>query len=102
MQAMSERVESYVLQGKVQLDDACLGGELNLARLVGDQRTRSRSSRRIPLMMLNRIHMKVSKLAAFSIAAIGDWALDPLARSCEVISEGLACFRAVAEVGCIH
>jgi hypothetical protein len=25
-----------------------------------------------------------------------------LARGCEVISDGLACFRAVAEVGCIH
>jgi len=29
MQAMSEREKSYVLRGKVQLDDAYLGGELN-------------------------------------------------------------------------
>jgi hypothetical protein len=37
-----------------------------------------------------------------SFAAIADWAQDALARRCEVISDGLACFHAVAEVGCLH
>ncbi len=46
--------------------------------------------------------MKVTKVKAFSLAAIADWAQDALAQGCEVISDGLACFRAVAEVGCIH
>jgi len=73
MQAMSEREKSYVLRGKVQLDDAYLGGEHN-----------------------------GGKVATFSIAAIADWAQDALARGWEVISDGLACFRAVAEVGCLH
>jgi hypothetical protein len=70
---MSEREQAYVLQGKVQLDDAG-----------------------------HPIHVKVSKVATFSFAASADWAQDALARGCEVISDGLACFRAVAEVGCIH
>jgi len=48
------------------------------------------------------IHMKVAKVETFSFAAIADWAQDTLGRGCEVISDGLACFRAVAEVGCIH
>jgi hypothetical protein len=48
------------------------------------------------------IHMKVAKVETFSFAAIADWAQDALARGWEVISDGLACFRAVAEVGCIH
>jgi hypothetical protein len=48
------------------------------------------------------IHVKVAKVKAFSLAAIADWAQDALARGCEVISDGLACFRAAAEVGCIH
>jgi hypothetical protein len=48
------------------------------------------------------IHVKVAKVDAFSFAAVADWAQDALARGCEVISDGLACFRAVAEVGCIH
>ena len=48
------------------------------------------------------IHVKVTKVETFSFAAIADWAQDGLARGCEVISDGLACFRAVAEVGCIN
>ena len=40
---MSEREVAYVLQGKVQLDDAYLGGELNGGKAGGDQRTKSRS-----------------------------------------------------------
>ena len=47
------------------------------------------------------IHMKVAKVETFSFAAIADWAQDALARGWEVISDGLACFRAVAGVGCI-
>jgi hypothetical protein len=46
--------------------------------------------------------VKVAKVETFSFAAIADWAQGALARGCEVISDGLACFRAVAEVGCIH
>ena len=50
----------------------------------------------------NRIHVKVAKVETFSFAAIADWAQDTLARGCEVIYYGLACFRALPEVGCIH
>jgi transposase-like protein len=103
MQAMSEREESYVLQGKVQLDDAYLGGELN-----GGKAGRG-SENKVPIVAAvslddagHPIHVKVSKVATFSFAAIADWAQDALARGCEVISDGLACFRAVAEVGCLH
>jgi hypothetical protein len=48
MQAMSEREKSFVLRGKVQLDDAYLGGEHNGA-----------------------------KVETFSFAAIADWAQTP-------------------------
>jgi transposase-like protein len=103
IQAMSEREESYVLQGKVQLDDAYLGGELN-----GGKAGRG-SENKVPIVAAvslddagHPIHVKVSKVATFSFAAIADWAKDALARGCEVISDGLACLRAVAEVGCIH
>jgi len=44
----------------------------------------------------------VAKVKIFSFAAITHWAEKALARRGEVISDGLACFRAVAEVGCVH
>jgi hypothetical protein len=44
----------------------------------------------------------VAKVETFSFAAIADWAQDALARGWELISDGLACCHAVAEVGCFH
>jgi hypothetical protein len=48
------------------------------------------------------IHMKVAKVETFSFAAIAYWAQGSLARGCEVISDGLVCFRVVADVGWLH
>lgn len=47
-------------------------------------------------------HVKLATVATFSFAAIADWAQDSLALGCEVNSDGLACFCAVTEVGCLH
>ena len=103
IQAMSEQEEACVLHGKVQLDDAYFGGERN-----GGKAGRG-SENKVPIVAAvsldengHPIHVKVSKVKAFSFVAIADWAQNTLARGCEVISDGLACFRAVAEVGCIH
>ena len=103
MQAMSEREESCFLRGKVRLDDAYLGGERN-----GGKAGRG-SENKVPIVAAvcldeagHPIHVKVAQVKAFFLAAIADRAQDALARGCEVISDGLACFRAVAEVGCIH
>jgi hypothetical protein len=103
MQAMSEQEKSYVLRGKVQLDDAYLSGEHN-----GNKPGRGSENkvRIVAAFSLDEagdpIHVKVAKVETFSFAAIADRAQDALARGWEVISDGLACFRAVAEVGCIH
>ena len=103
MQAKSEREDSYVLRGKVQLDHAYLGGKRNGGKAgLG-------SENNVPITAVvslevagHPIHVKVAKVKTFSLAAIADWAQDTLARGCEVISDGLARFCAVAEVGCIH
>ena len=73
MQAMCEREEAYLLRGNVQIDDAA-----------------------------HPIHGKLATVRTFSFAAIADWTQVALAKGCEVISDGLAWLRAVAEVGCIH
>jgi len=46
--------------------------------------------------------VKLATLTTFSFAAIADQVQNSLAPGFEVISDGLACFRAVAEVGCFH
>jgi len=71
MQAMSEREEAYVLRGRVQIDDAYLGGELN-----GGKAGRG-SENKVPIVAAvslddagHPIHVKLTKVETFSIAAI--------------------------------
>jgi hypothetical protein len=75
MQAMSEREKSYILRGRVQLDDAYLGGELN-----GCKAGRG-SENKVPIAAAVSIdeaghpnRVKVAKVQTFSFAAIADWA----------------------------
>ncbi len=103
MQAMKERDGAYVLRGKVQVDDAYLGGER-----CGGKAGRG-SENKVPIVAAVSLddaghprHVKLATVATFSFAAIADWAQGSLAIGCEVVSDGLACFRAVAEVGCLH
>ncbi len=76
MQAMSEREKSYVLRGRVQLDDAYLGGVLNGGKAGGRG-----SENKVPIAAAVSIdeaghpnHVKVAKVQTFSFAAIADWA----------------------------
>ena len=78
-EAMCERERAYPLRGKVPIVAAV-----------------SLDNAGHPL------HVKLATVPTFSFAAIADWSQAALARGCEVISDGLACFRAVAEVGCFH
>jgi transposase-like protein len=103
MEAMCEREEAYLLRGKVQIDDAYLGGERN-----GGKPGRG-SENKVPIVAAvslddagHPLHVKLATVRTFSFAAIADWSQASLSRGCEVISDGLACFRAVAEVGCTH
>ena len=70
---------------------------------VEERDRRSETGEDVQLMSLDDagypIHMKVAKVETFCIVAIADWAQESLARGCEVSSDGLACFRAVTEVG---
>jgi len=101
LRAMSERDECYVLQGKVQMDDAYLGGER-----PGGKAGRG-SENKVPIVAaisLNAeghpIHAKISPVPGFTSEAIADWARQNLSSSCSVLSDGLACFRSVVAAGC--
>jgi hypothetical protein len=103
MESMCEREDAYMLWGKVQIDDAYLGGERN-----GGKAGRG-SENKVPFVAAvsideagHPLYVKLATVSTFSFAAIADWSQVALARGCEVISDGLACFRAVAEVGCSH
>lgn len=103
MKAMEQREGLYVLSGKVQLDDAYLGGELN-----GGKAGRG-SENKVPIVAAvsisengHPLRVKFSPVKGFTSEAIRDWSEASLASSCTVVSDGLACFRSVTSNGCTH
>jgi len=103
LRAMTEREEAYVLRGKIQMDDAYLGGER-----PGGKAGRG-SENKIPIVAavsLNEaghpIHARITAVSGFSSEAIADWAKGHLMPGSHVLSDGLACFRAVTTANCHH
>jgi hypothetical protein len=103
LRAMSERDDCYVLQGKVQIDDAYFGGER-----PGGKAGRG-SENKVPIVAAislnvagHPIHAKISPVTGFTSGALADWARQHLSSSCSVLSDGLACFRSVVAAGCSH
>jgi len=103
LRAMTERDEADLLQGKIQIDDAYLGGER-----PGGKPGRG-SENKIPIVAavsLNEaghpIHAKFTPVSGFSSEAIAAWSRENLAPGSAVLSDGLACFRSVTTAGCSH
>ena len=103
LRAMADREEGYLLRGKIQMDDAYLGGERQ-----GGKAGRG-SENKIPIVAavsLNEaghpIHIRITAVSGFSSDAIAHWANCHLAPGSHVLSDGLACFRAVTKANCHH
>ena len=103
LRAMTDREEAYLLRGKIQIDDSYLGGEL-----PGGKPGRG-SENKIPIVAavsLNEaghpIHARITAVSGFSSGAIADWAKRHLMPGSQVLSDGLACFRAVTTANCHH
>ncbi len=102
MQVMSEREESRQLDGRVEIDDAYLGGELpggksgrgsenKVSFIAAVQTTETGHPLRVCLKKLE-----------FTKEAIAEWAKKSLAASARVVSDGLWCFQSVTASGAAH
>ena len=102
-QVMSEREETTILSGRVEVDDAYLGGQH-----PGGKAGRG-SENKVPFVAavetndqghpMRAVFVPVESFTSTEIAA---WACNWLAPSAIVVSDGLACFRAVTAAGCTH
>ena len=103
MQVMLERQRGDTLSGRIEIDDAYIGGERPgkpgrgahhkapfIAVVETDAETRKPQ----------RIQLRVVK--GFRSAEIERYAKTHLTPGCVVVSDGLACFNAVEEASCIH
>lgn len=103
MQAMATREERYVLDGKVQVDDAYLGGERTGGKVGRGSENKVAFVAAVSLTDDDRpLRVRLTPVSGFTLKAISAWAKDHLAPGSAVFSDGLACFGAVTEAGCSH
>lgn len=103
MQVMKEHDGAQPLTGIIQIDDVYWGGEQH-----GGKRGRG-SSNKTPFVAAVAVNekghpmsMTMNVVKGFRLTEIAKWAATHLQPGCRVLSDGLACFRAVKNVGCEH
>src|SRR5664279_861515 len=102
-QAMMERDATRQLSGRVELDDAYLGGER-----TGGKRGRGAAGKTPFVAAVETtpegkpVRLKLRRVASFCNHSISIFAKRSLDPTCAVVSDGLACFGAVAKAGCAH
>lgn len=101
MQVMYERETTTRLSGRVEVDDAYLGGEN-----PGGKAGRG-SENKVPFIAAvqtnnrnNPVYVVFAKVKGFTHAEIKTWATRSLVPSTTVVSDGLWCFQAVTQAGC--
>jgi len=102
-QVMYERELSTRLNTMAQVDDSYMGGEN-----PGGKSGRG-SENKIPFIAavqlnedLGPVYVKIDLVKTFSNEEVLAWAKRTLVPGTMVVSDGLACFAAVTEAGCIH
>ena len=100
---MSEREESYVLRGKVQMDEAYLGGERTGGKAGRGSEHKGPIGAAVSLSEAGKpIQVKISAVSGFSSVEIAAWAQRCLGTGRAVLSDGLACFRSEIAAGGSH
>jgi len=101
-QVMLERNATKRLKGKVQMDDAYLGGERSgpVGRGAAGKTPFVAAVETTNDGKPHKIILR--RVKAFSSFAIGKLAGTALASGAEVVSDGLKCFAAVTQAGCTH
>jgi hypothetical protein len=103
MQVMLERGETKRLHGRIEIDDSYLGG-----KRVSGKRGRG-AGRKTPFIAAVETDMdkkpqriKLAKVKGFRTEEVKNWSIQNLEPGTRVVSDGLACFNAVENAGCIH
>jgi hypothetical protein len=103
METMSECEKTTVLSGRIEADDAYLGGE------NPDGKAGRGSENKVPFVAAVQTNTKghpiyavFSPVKTFNYEEIEKWAKQRLAPLSTVVTDGLACFNAVTKAGCSH
>ncbi len=101
--AMTAREATERLGGSIQLDDAYLGGEREGGTAGRGSENKVPFVAAVSLDARGRpLHVRLTIVAGFTSLAITAWAQACLDPGSSVHSDGLACFAAVVDAGCLH
>ena len=102
-QVMMERDQGKPLDGRVEMDDAYLGGERN-----GGKRGRGSPGKMAIVVAVETtpdrkpIRLKIRRVKRFSKKHIEGLAKGILKRGSQVLTDGLGCFNGLKAAGCTH
>ncbi len=103
MQVMKARDDQKTLKGTIQLDDVYWGGERHGGKVGRGAPNKTPFVAAVEVDDEGHpISMKFKVVKGFRSTEIATWANQHLASDTVVISDGLACFLAVTQVGCQH
>lgn len=104
MQTMGLRDASYRLQGRVEIDDAYLGGE-RAGSIHGGRKAANKTAFIAAVQTRpdgRPLYMHLTPVADFTNQDIRQWAERHLASNCHVVSDGTPAFAQVRQVGATH
>jgi ISXO2-like transposase domain len=102
-QVMLERDATKRLTGRIEIDDAYLGGER-----AGGKRGRGAPGKTPFVVAVETtaegkpVRLKLRRVTSFCATAISSFAKRSLDPTCSVVTDGLQCFGSVADAGCAH
>lgn len=104
MQTMAQRDARYPLQGRVEIDDAYLGGER--ASSINGGRKAANKTAFVAAVQTREdgrpLYMRLTPVADFTNQEMAQWARRCLAPGCHVVSDGTPAFAQVRQVGAVH
>ena len=102
MQVMCLREDSRQLDGRVEIDDAYLGGELPGGKSGRGSENKVSFIAAVQTTDAGHPLLACLQKIEFTKEAVAKWARKSLCASAEVVSDGLWCFRAVTASGATH
>lgn len=103
MEIMATREERYVLEGKVQVDDAFLGSERSGGKAGRGSENKVAFVAAVSMTEDDRpLRVRLTPASGFTLKAISARAKEHLVPGYTVFSDGLACFGPVTEADCRH
>ena len=102
MEVMRQREDSRQLEGRVEIDDAYLGGERSGGKIGRGSENKVAFIAAVQTSDDGHPLYACFAKQPFTIEAVAIWAAKSLATSAQVVSDGLWCFRGVTIIGAEH